>query len=191
MSVSEWYTHARPPPQASAVSSQQSAVSSQHSRPSVRPFLCWLSGAYIGRMELWLRDWRIAMDISKSTAVIFVKAARCIQKPRPVQFTGLPKRWVERARHLGVTLDTHLKLVSTYQPGGKEGSSKIGRAWLPPQQGKRSVRQKQGAALQATPLSCDGLSMSDLKVRCQQHSSEAASFTFQVSSNCEQRTLER
>jgi hypothetical protein len=42
--------------------------------------------AYLGRLEHWLRDWRIAINVSKSTAVLFVKAARRIQKPRAVQF---------------------------------------------------------------------------------------------------------
>jgi hypothetical protein len=54
--------------------------------------------AYLGRLERWLRDWRIA--------VLFVKAARRIQKPRSVQFLGEPIQWVETARYLGVTLDT-------------------------------------------------------------------------------------
>jgi hypothetical protein len=50
--------------------------------------------AYLGRLERWLRDWRIAINVSKSTAVIFVKAARHIQKPRAVQFLGEPIQWV-------------------------------------------------------------------------------------------------
>jgi hypothetical protein len=37
---------------------------------------------YLGRLERWLRDWRIAINVSKSTAVLFVKAGRRIQKPR-------------------------------------------------------------------------------------------------------------
>jgi hypothetical protein len=35
-------------------------------------------GAYLGRLERWLRDWRIAVNVSKSTALLFVKAARRI-----------------------------------------------------------------------------------------------------------------
>jgi hypothetical protein len=64
--------------------------------------------AYLGRLELWRRDWRIVINVSKSTAVLFVKAARRIQKPRPVQFLGEPIQWVESARYLGVTLKTQL-----------------------------------------------------------------------------------
>jgi hypothetical protein len=54
--------------------------------------------AYLDRLERWIRDWRIAINLSKSTAVIFVKAARRIQKPRAVQFLGEPRQWVETAR---------------------------------------------------------------------------------------------
>jgi hypothetical protein len=37
--------------------------------------------AYLLRLELWLQDWRIDISVSKSTAVLFVKAASRIQKP--------------------------------------------------------------------------------------------------------------
>jgi hypothetical protein len=61
--------------------------------------------AYLGRLERWLRDWRIAINVSKSIAVLFVHAARRIQKPRAVQFLKESIQWVETARYLGVTLD--------------------------------------------------------------------------------------
>jgi hypothetical protein len=76
--------------------------------------------AYLGRLERWLRDWRIAINVSKSTAVLFVKASRRIQKPRAVQFLGEPIQWVETARYFGVTWSAYL--VGSRQPGGKEGS---------------------------------------------------------------------
>jgi hypothetical protein len=44
--------------------------------------------AYLGRLECWLQDWRLAINVSNSTAELFVKAARRIQKPRAVQFLG-------------------------------------------------------------------------------------------------------
>jgi hypothetical protein len=44
--------------------------------------------ACLGRLELWHRDWRIAINVSKNTAVPFAKAARRVRKPRPVQFLG-------------------------------------------------------------------------------------------------------
>jgi hypothetical protein len=66
--------------------------------------------AYLGRLELWLRDWRIAISVPKSRAVLFAKTARRVRKPRPVQFLGQPIEWVETPRYFGVTLDTRLTL---------------------------------------------------------------------------------
>lgn len=48
------------------------------------------------------------MNVSKSTAVQYVKTARCIQKPRLVQLLGQPVQCTETARYLGVILDTQL-----------------------------------------------------------------------------------
>jgi hypothetical protein len=31
--------------------------------------------AYLGRLDRWLRDWRIVINVSKRTAVLFVKVA--------------------------------------------------------------------------------------------------------------------
>jgi hypothetical protein len=48
----------------------------------------------VGRLEFWLRDWRITINVSKSTDLFFVKAAMCIQKPMKVQFLGKQTQWV-------------------------------------------------------------------------------------------------
>jgi hypothetical protein len=63
---------------------------------------------YLSDLEQWLREWRIAINISKSTAMLFAKAAWRIPRPRPVQFLGQPIQWVDTARYLGVTLDSRL-----------------------------------------------------------------------------------
>jgi hypothetical protein len=42
--------------------------------------------AYLGRLELWLLNWRFAINVSKSMAVLFAEAARRVRQPRPVQF---------------------------------------------------------------------------------------------------------
>jgi hypothetical protein len=65
---------------------------------------------YLSTRERWLQDWRIIINVSESTAVLFVKAARRIQKPRAVQFLEEPIQWIETARYLEVTLDTQLTL---------------------------------------------------------------------------------
>jgi hypothetical protein len=101
-----------------------------------------------------------------------------------VQFLGEPIEWVEQLAILRWLL-IRGNLVGRRQPGEEEGSSKIGRAWPPPLQVKRSVSQKLCAALQAAHPSYDGLRMSDLAVRCCQPCPDAASLTVQVSSHCD------
>jgi hypothetical protein len=51
--------------------------------------------AYLGRLELWVRSWRIAINPSKNTAVLFAKTGRSARQPRPVQFLGEPIQWVQ------------------------------------------------------------------------------------------------
>jgi hypothetical protein len=82
--------------------------------------------AYLGRLELWLRDWRIAINVSKSTAMLFVMTARRIQKPRAVQFLEEPIQWVETARYLGVTLDTQRTRSAHANQVGKNAAERLG-----------------------------------------------------------------
>jgi hypothetical protein len=82
--------------------------------------------AYLGRLERWLRDWRIAINVSKSAAVLFVKTLRLIQKPRAVQFFREPIQWVETARYLGVTLDTQLTWSAQVNRVGNKAAQRLG-----------------------------------------------------------------
>jgi hypothetical protein len=43
---------------------------------------------YLNRPELWLWDWRIDIDVLNSTAVLFAKTTRRVQRPRPPQLFG-------------------------------------------------------------------------------------------------------
>jgi len=52
--------------------------------------------------------WRIAINVSKSTAMLFAKPVRCIPTPRPVQIFGEPIHWFDNARYLWVTFKTRL-----------------------------------------------------------------------------------
>jgi hypothetical protein len=56
----------------------------------------------------WVREWWIAINVSKSTPMLFATAGRRIPKPRPVQLFWEPIHWVERAYYLGMILDTPL-----------------------------------------------------------------------------------
>jgi hypothetical protein len=82
--------------------------------------------AYLGRLERRLRDWSIAINVSKSTAVLFVKTARRVQKPRAVQFLGEPVEWVKTAKYLGVTLDTQLTWSAHVNQVGKKAAERLG-----------------------------------------------------------------
>jgi hypothetical protein len=74
---------------------------------------------YLGRLEYWLRDWRIAVNVSNSAALLLVKTARHVQNPRAVQFFGKPIQWVETARYLWIILDSHLTWSSHVNQMGK------------------------------------------------------------------------
>jgi hypothetical protein len=52
---------------------------------------------YLDTLELWLWDCRIAINVSKSTAVLFAKTTRRVQRPRPPHLFGEPIKWVETA----------------------------------------------------------------------------------------------
>jgi hypothetical protein len=45
---------------------------------------------YLSRAEHWLWGWKITVHVSERTALLFAKAAGCMQKPRPVQLFGEP-----------------------------------------------------------------------------------------------------
>jgi hypothetical protein len=81
---------------------------------------------YLNTLELWLRECRIAMNVSKSTVLHFAKTARCIQRPRPVQLFGEPIQWVDTARYLGATLDTRLTWLAHVNQVRRMGAQRLG-----------------------------------------------------------------
>jgi hypothetical protein len=64
--------------------------------------------SYLNDLQRWLSEWRIAINVSKSSAIIFARAGRRFIQPRPVSLFGEPIQWVETTRYLGVTLDKRL-----------------------------------------------------------------------------------
>jgi hypothetical protein len=81
---------------------------------------------YLGRLELWFRDWRIATDALKSMAVLFAKTARRVRKPRPMLFLGEPTKWVERPRYLGETLDIRIAWSAHINEMRKKAPQRLG-----------------------------------------------------------------
>jgi hypothetical protein len=82
--------------------------------------------AYLGRVVLWHLDLRIAINVSKSTAVLFAKTARCFRQLRPMFFHGEPIEWVEAARYHGVTLDTQLTWSAHVNQVRKRTAQRLG-----------------------------------------------------------------
>ena len=46
--------------------------------------------SYLNHLKRWLSEWRIAINVSKSTAIIFARARRRFTQPRPVTLFGEP-----------------------------------------------------------------------------------------------------
>jgi hypothetical protein len=64
--------------------------------------------SYLNDLQRWLRDWRIPINVSKSTAIIFARARRRFIQTRPVTLFGEPIEWVDTTRYLRVNLYTRL-----------------------------------------------------------------------------------
>jgi len=56
---------------------------------------------YLSNLERWLSEWRIAINTSKSSFMLFDKVGRHFPKPQPDQLLGEPIQWVDTARYLG------------------------------------------------------------------------------------------
>ena len=51
--------------------------------------------SYLNDLQRWLSEWRIAINVSKSSAMIFARAGQRFIQPRPVTLFGEPIQWVE------------------------------------------------------------------------------------------------
>jgi hypothetical protein len=80
--------------------------------------------SYLADLQLWLRKWRIAINVSKSMAMLFTR--RRIYTPRPVALFGEPIVWVDTARCLGVTLDKRLTWSTLIGQVRKKASQRLG-----------------------------------------------------------------
>jgi hypothetical protein len=57
--------------------------------------------SYLNNLQRWLSERRIAINVSKSSAIIFARAGRRFIQPRPVTLFREPIEWVETTRCLG------------------------------------------------------------------------------------------
>ena len=63
--------------------------------------------SYLNDLQRWLSEWRIAIIVSKITAIIFARAGRRFIQPRPVTLRGTNRMGLQNSLS-GVTLDTGL-----------------------------------------------------------------------------------
>jgi hypothetical protein len=56
---------------------------------------------YLSDLERWLSEWRIAINVSKSSAMLSVKARRPIHQLRGLQLFEEPIHWADEARYFG------------------------------------------------------------------------------------------
>jgi hypothetical protein len=59
-------------------------------------------------LQRWLNEWRIAINVSKSSAMIFAQDGRRFIQPRLVSLFGEPIKWADTTRYLEVTLGKRL-----------------------------------------------------------------------------------
>jgi len=64
--------------------------------------------SYFNDLQLCLSEWRITINVSKRTAIVFARAGRRFIQPRLVTHFGKPIECVDTTRFLGVALDTRL-----------------------------------------------------------------------------------
>jgi len=57
--------------------------------------------SYLSHLERWLTEWRIAINVSKSSAIIFARAGRRFIQLRSVTLFGEAIKWVDATRYLG------------------------------------------------------------------------------------------
>jgi hypothetical protein len=63
---------------------------------------------FLSDLERWPREWRIAIKVSKSNAMVSAKAAWRVTRTQPVQSLGQTIEWDGTAPYLGVTIDSRL-----------------------------------------------------------------------------------
>jgi hypothetical protein len=87
---------------------------------------------YLNKLEYWLRDFRIAINITKSTALLFTKTRSCVHRPTLVQFFREPIQWVQCQYHygivqqVGVILDTRLTWLAHINEVGRKAAQIFG-----------------------------------------------------------------
>jgi hypothetical protein len=86
--------------------------------------------SYLNDLQRWLSEWRMAINVLKSSAMIFAHAGLRFIQPRPVALFGEPIKWVETTRYLGVPLDKRLTWSPHIDQVRKKTSQRMGMLGL-------------------------------------------------------------
>jgi hypothetical protein len=86
--------------------------------------------SYLNDVQRWLSEWRITINVSKSSAMIFARVGRRFIQPRPVTLFGETIQWVETTRYLGVNLDKRLTWSPHIDQVRKKTSQRMGMLGL-------------------------------------------------------------
>jgi hypothetical protein len=82
--------------------------------------------SYLSDLQWWLGEWRIAISVSKSSAIMFARTGRRFIQPRPVTLFGEPIQWITTTRYLGVTLDRRLNWLPHIDQISKRTAQRMG-----------------------------------------------------------------
>jgi hypothetical protein len=88
-----------------ALYAEDTAVIARYRKPTL--LVSYLE-SYLSDLQGWLSDWRITINVSKSSAMIFARAGQRFIQPRSLTLFGEPIQWIDTTRYLGVTLDKRL-----------------------------------------------------------------------------------
>ena len=105
---------------------------------------------YLNDLERWLREWRMAINVKKSSTMLFAKAGRRIAKLPTLRGANPTGRYCPLSR--GDPWYT-VHLVDSHWSGEKESGTETKNAGTFPKQEKRSLHQERCSAAQAARLS--------------------------------------
>jgi len=73
--------------------------------------------SYLNDLQRWLREWTIAINVTKSTPITFARVGRAFIQPRPATLFAEPIEWVETTRYLGGDPRYTTHLVASHRSG--------------------------------------------------------------------------
>ncbi|GFW71097.1 RNA-directed DNA polymerase from mobile element jockey [Trichonephila clavipes] len=78
---------------------------------------------YISLLELWLNDWKIKVNASKSACLMFTRKNQLLVGLTPVTIFGQPVPWVNVAKYVGLFLDAKLTFARHVEQTRKKATA--------------------------------------------------------------------